>query len=343
MINTSEFQYKLLTEANGKIISLLSNTVYGSTGIRYAHQNVEERVKDLVEPHFHTLWKEEKLVAVAAYCNRKIIVSSKDVSTIYIRYFSVDSKFQGRGLGNYLTQCLADYYESIVASSTISYAYIEQKNIRSLSVSKRFDQKEVGQFKTIYFSRFYPKQNANVFKANQEDIEQLFKHHTLKYVFFNSAKLNYKKGYRVYKVNGIVVAGIQANRVDWSIHNLPGVMGWLTQNIFHYLPIIGRLSPRNSFSFVGYEGVFIKEGYEKEFLQLLEHCLNEHKVYSAVLQLDVRDELYSAISKFKKLGLMSKIQKSHPVSILVNYRKTTKEIEKEIESKPKYISVFDLT
>lgn len=343
MINHNDIQYKVLTKPSQEIIDLLSNTVYGTKGLRYSHQNLEDRIFDLINPHFHTLWFNDQLLAVAAYCHREIELLNQPLPTIYIRYFAVNKNFQEQGLGKLLTQKLYSYYEKEIDKPTIFYAYIEKKNIRSLGVSKRFEQKEVGQFKTIYFSRFFPKKSKRVTSVSNSEIDLLYKNHFSNYAFSNPYKLNYKEGYRVVKKGEEIVAGIQANKANWTIHNLPGFMGWLTRNVLHYLPIIGRLSPKYRLSFIGFEGIFYKKGHLNDLIELMEHCLAEQKVYSGIIPLCMQDPKFKEVSSHSKLGLMNKIQAAHPVSVLVNYHHTTPETEANIETLPKYLSVFDLT
>lgn len=343
MINRKDIDYKVLTEPCQEIIDLLADTVYGTKGLRYAHQNAKKRVHHLEIPHFHTLWKDDELLAVAAYCQRKLSLQGKNLDSIYIRYFSVNSEFQGQGLGKLLTENLYQYYESTLRKPTVFYAYIEQKNVRSMGVSKRFKQEQIGQFKTIYFSRFFPKKQKDAELISANEAKDLLNENISEYALYSDFKLAYEDGYHIIKKNNKVVAGIQANKISWTIHNLPGFMGWLTRNVLHFLPVIGRLSPRNTFSFLTFEGVFVKQNHEQDLLKLMEHCLATNKVYSGILPIDVQDKLFNTLNKQASLGLMHKIQPAPPVSILVNFYNIDESTEEAIKELPKYISGFDIS
>ncbi len=343
MINHKDITYKVLLEPCQEIINLLSNTIYGTKGLRYGHQNVKKRVYYLEKPHFHTLWLGNDLLAVAAYCQREILLNVNSLSCIYIRYFAVNDNYQGQGLGKLLTENLYRYYESSLTKETVFYAYIEQKNVRSMGVSKRFKQEQIGQFKTVYFSRFFPKTQRGVVQlSNTEAIELLQENKSTK-ALFGTYKLGYENGYYALKQNNEIVAGIQANKITWTIHNLPGLMGWLTRNVLHFSPVVGRLSPRNTFSFLTFEGVYLKENHEQDLLRLMEHCLSIYNVNSGILPLDVEDDLFKKLNCQSNLGLMHKIQPAPPVSILVNFFNVNKETEENLKQLPKYISGFDIS
>jgi GNAT superfamily N-acetyltransferase len=343
MIKDEDIHYKIFTSPTDDIVALLQQTTYGSKGLRYGHLDVKSRTEDLDQPDFHTLYIGDELAAVAAYCHRDISMEGYALNGIYIRYFSVKEKFQGHGLGKKLTQYIDEHYRASVTKPSLGYAYIETKNAPSLAVSKRFKQLEIGKFKSIYFSRFFPKKSALVETVSEERINELLKENHNKYACYTPQKLNYKKGYRIIKRGGIIVAGIQANKVNWRIKKLPGLMGWLTQNVLHYVPIIGRLCPQDTYSFVGFEGVFVRYGYLDELFTLMQHCLAEHHVNSGVLALDITDPLFTQLDKHPKLGTMSKLQKSHPFSILVNDLNLNENYLRELTKRPKYISVFDIT
>jgi GNAT superfamily N-acetyltransferase len=343
MIKDEDIRYQIFTVPNKDIVELLQHTIYGSKGLRYGHLDVQSHTEDLDQPDFHTLYIGDELAAVAAYCHRDISMEKFPLQGIYIRYFSVKEKFQGNGLGKKLTEFIDAHYRKTVTTPAVGYAYIESKNAPSLAVSKRFKQIEIGKFKSIYFSRFFPKKNGYVVNVSQQEIELLLKDNHHKYACYTPQKLNYKNGYRAIKLNGIVVAGIQANRVNWRIKKLPGLMGWLTQNVLHHVPIIGRLCPQDAYSFVGFEGVFVRYGYLNELFNLMEHCLAEHQINSGVLALDLADNLFTQLDKHPQLGTMSKLQKSHPFSILINDLNLNQNYLRELNNRPKYISVFDIT
>lgn len=343
MLKEGEINYKVLSEPNESIINLLSNTIYGTKGLRYGHRNVKKRVHHLETPDFHTFWKDDELLAVAAYCRRNLPLNGENLPCIYIRYFAVNEKFQGQGLGKLLTQKLYDYYERSINEPTVFYAYIEQKNVRSMGVSKRFKQEPIGTFKTIYFSRFFPKKQKDVVSLSADEAKQLLFENNKNYAFYGNYKLGYENGYRAIKKDGKIVAGIQANKITWDIYSLPGVMGWLTRNVLHFLPVIGRLSPRKTYSFLTFEGVFMASNHEQDFIRLVEHCLAEHNVYSGILPLDITDTRYAKISALPNLGLMHKIQPAPPVSVLVNFYKTDEKTVNQLKTLPKYVSGFDIS
>jgi GNAT superfamily N-acetyltransferase len=345
-LDQEKITYKILNEPHEAIIGLLKNTVFGTRGLRHSHLDTEERIRNLQQPDFHTLWLNERLVAVAAYCNRTVKAGSKDYNAYYARYFSVDPEFQGQGLGKLLTKKLEEHYRSNITTPSIFYAYIGRENLRSLKVSEHFKTEVLGQFKTLFFSRFFPKTDKRFSVANHSDQSLLLPQLSKQYgehaqVQFNRIFSN--DHYFVLKENNEVIAGIQVNPVRWKIHRIPGFKGWVIQNIVPYMPVIGRLFNPKAYQFLAYEGLYCKPGKEAELLKLMESTLAHFKIYTAMLWLDTSDPLFPFLGTSKQMGFMSKTQQTHPANFVASYINMPEEEVAAFHTLPKYISAFDLT
>lgn len=340
---TDQIEYKIINEPIPEIKKILRETIYGTKGLRYRHMDTDEKLDHVHAPDFHTLWLEDELVAVAAYCKRMVSSGEKYYPAYYIRYFSVSPKYQGKGLGKYLTEKLEQHYRSTVTEPTIFYAYIEKKNIRSMGVSERFKQESLGEFKSILFSRFRPHLHSRFEKISPIEFETFVTQHYSGHALFLTDKLGYKNQCYGIRENGHLVAAVQANPVSWEVVNLPGAMGWLSRNILHFIPILGRLAPRSKLSFVAFEGLRTRQGHEDKIIPLMTSCLARHKMYVGMNYLDLKDPLYNYLSNMDDMGWMRKIQDPPPVSFLCNFLNFTEQEKQPFFDSPKYLSCFDLT
>jgi len=340
---TDKFQYRILNEATPEVIAVLKSTIYGSSGLRYTHLDTEQKIHDLVSPDFHTLWEGEELIAVAAYCKREVRAGIKKYTGYYIRYFSVKPSHQRQGVGKLLTRHLESYYREKITEETVFYAYIEKKNLRSISVSKHFKQECIGEFKPVLFSRFFPKTAHRFEKINTTEYEAFVSSQYGSHALFQTNKVGYKGQCYGIRNDGRLVVAIQANPVGWEIHNIPGFMGWLGRNVIHYLPILGRLSPRTVFQYVAFEGLCVTDRYKHLVIPLMDSCLARYDRHVGMAYLDLTDDLYSFFQAQKKMGLMQKLQHPPPVSILCNFLNFDDNQKAIYYSAPKYISSFDLT
>ncbi len=340
---TTEPEYKILTHPTEEIKELLRNTVYGTKGFRYSHMDTDEKTDHLVCPDFHTLWMDTELAAVAAYCQRNISDGNGSFYTgYYIRYFSVAPQHQGKGFGKLLTKKLEAHYRSMLTEKAIFYAYIEQKNARSLAVSGKFDQENIGAFKSILFSRFFPKKSSGFQEITAQSFITLAKNRYSNHALFHTNKLGYKQQCFGIEHDGEIVVAIQANPVKWKIHNIPGALGWAGRNIIHFLPVIGRLSPRSKFEFVAFEGLVVQPGFESMIAPLMESCLAHFGHFTAMAYFDLLDPQYDLFFS-QRMGLMRKLQNPPPVAILCNFLNFQEEEKEAFYTNPKYISCFDLT
>lgn len=317
-------------------MSLLSRTVYGSKGPQFRHLNRKERIKDLVSPDFHTLWKGNQLLGVAVYCNRTVSIASQKLDAYYIRYFAVEPNYKGQGIGKKLTKYAEQYYVVQVNSPTVFYAYIEGKNLPSLSVSNAFHQIDIGSFSTFLFSRVRPKKHSGFESSNPEVLKDKLRDYSL----YTDQKIGYNNGVFCIKKNGKAAAIVQAQLAEWEVVKLPGILGWLTRNVIHFIPYVGRLAPRSKMRFVAFEGLWWSDMECLE--QLIESCLYHFNCNIGMLYFDREDKNYEVIQKMN-LGLLHKLQGETKAQFLANFLHCSDDVINASAKETKLISAFDLT
>jgi GNAT superfamily N-acetyltransferase len=345
--NQLDFQFSLEHEAKPDVLQLILQTKYGSEGgLRYRHCNMEERIADLHRPDFHVLRQNQKAVGTAVYCKRTIHFQGQSYLGHYIRYFSVAPGKRSQGIGTKLMSCAEKHYRSTLKERAIFYGFIELENIRSMKVSQTYKFSSIGQFQTLFFSRLFPRKNHHVQKISHEDRDQFqakldfqYKDHSL----VDFQRIFFKNNTYVFKKEGEIIAGAQVNAVRWIFENIPGFSGWMNMNIVPHLPVLGRLVNPDNYRFSSFEGLVCLPGQEPALLAVFEHVLAEHSNYTGMTWLDTRSPLLAGLKEYGKMGLLYKVQKTLPASVVAAFANVP-EIEQEaIRSKPIYISAFDLT
>ena len=338
-----QFEYKIQKQVIPEIRELLKSTIYGTSGFKYSHLDTDKKLNALISPDFHTIWNNQELVAVAAYCNRTVMVNKKPYNAYYIRYFSVKPNYQGKGIGQYLTKEIETHYLNSLNQKTVFYGYIENKNLQSLAVSHQFKQEKIGQFKPVLFSRFFPKKDDRFENIDPIEfvkfINQQYKSHAL----LHTNKIGYQGHCYGIRKNGELVAAIQANPVGWKIHSSPGVLGWLGRYVFHFLPVLGRLSPRTTFKYVAFEGCCALPENQHLIIALMESCLALHQRHVGIMYLDVAELNFPYFKRSNRMGFMRKIQEPPAVQFLCNFIQIQDTEKEKFYELPKYISSFDLT
>jgi len=342
-----DLQFSLEHEAKSDVVKLILQTKYGSEGgLRYRHCNMEERIADLHRPDFHVLRSNEQAVGTAVYCKRDIHFQGQTYLGHYIRYFSVAPGMRSQGIGTKLMSYAEKHYRSNVKQRAIFYGFIELENIRSMKVSETYEFSSIGRFQTLFFSRLFPRKNPNVQIISPEDksrflaqLEVQYQDHSL----VDFQRIFHKNNTYVYKKGGEILAGAQVNAVRWIFENIPGFSGWLNMNIVPRLPILGRLVDPEDYRFSSFEGLVCMPGQENALLSVFEHVLAEHGHYTGMTWLDTRSPLLAALKEYGKLGLLYKVQKTLPASVVAAFANVPESEQKTIRAKPIYISAFDLT
>ncbi len=338
-MNTENYKYHFDTKPCIKVEKLLSETIYGTKGgLLLQHKDIARKLQSIKGAQFHTLWEGNELCAVAVYCKREVFVKSlnKYVDAFYIRYFSVNPIFQNKGLGKLLTQKVEAYYRNTIKEPTIFYAYIEQKNLKSQSVSNHFEPKKMGVFSPVYFSRFFPKKLKNIAKIDDaianKFLQEKYKHLAL---YSNVAEDDYFK--TISTTNNSV---IQYSVVNWEVHNYPS-NNFIMRNVLPKIPIVNRLAEGKRLRFIAVEQFYYED--RSDFFKLLEHILSVEKLYKSMIYLDHNDIHFEELTQSQQLGMMDKIQKRPSITMQIFFLHCDEDIQNEIIKNTKYISGFDVT
>ena len=327
-----------------EMIDMLDSILWGTNGPIYSKTGIAEKVHNTVQMHSILLKKSGKIIGICGLSERTVKVGKEWVSSHYVRNFSVDKAYQGKGYSKLLMDNLKKYFTSILPEPYIAYAFIEGSNVRSQKVADFLGYPIVRKFDTTLFSRLFPKKYASARRATKSDHENIKNHLNefyKDYSFVQFYKTFYKDDYFVLEENDDIIAGVQAFKVKWNVHSMKGFSGKIMMNVLPYIPIANRLF-HPDFKFLVFDSMFCKAGKEKELLLLLEDVLNRFgDVYSGWVMLDQQAPLYQTLNKINKWGILNSIQAPFPAAVVMNVHGLSESVLEEAKNQPAYIAGFD--
>jgi GNAT superfamily N-acetyltransferase len=328
---------------NTDAIKLLKKSIYGTNGPKYTHTGQEVKIMNLKNALFFRLIKDENTIGFYCLCKRIISSNQGTYAGFYGRYLAVDSAFQGKKYGNLLKNIAVEYVGENGEKPLAFYSYIEENNVKSLNISKREGFTSIATLKTTLFTRISPKANERLEQIKTEEVENfkvLLTQYFSKYSLLNLENINYQNNYFVIKHQGEIVAGLQANPVEWKIVEMEGLSGKILMNVLPHLPILKKIFNPNAYQFLAIEGVYLKAGFEHELYPLIEGVLHHFSVYSALFQLDSNDFLIEIFNKNGNLGILNSIKKDITTHVMIKTHgiSTIKNDDEVV-----YVSSFDFT
>lgn len=356
MENQSQSLIQHTTVAPDSVIELLKSTVIGTEGSLYQLLDTENKIHQLDQANFYFIERNGKAIANVTICQRSIFCKGELSEGLYLRYFAFDSIFQGGTkkrknrnsiLENELNKIfstgnLNDSLQDI--KSTIFWGYIDPQNLKSFNMNERFNFETIGSFRTIAFSRFFPKKINGIErlkKQNQTEVAKLIKEFYAAYSFVFDAQLFRNDNFFVYKVNGEIVAGIQANPANFRILSLPGFFGKVMLKVVRFIPLLRRIINPKRNKFLATEGLFWKAGHEDKVEDFLNGVLAETNHNSLLIWEDVKANKISKLNL--KWGALQRFKKDNEIKIVAKFINVDKEKVAVIKSAPKYLSGFDMT
>lgn len=353
-----------------EFVELLVRTIWGTPEkTLYQHLNTRDRITQLLQPYYITLQRGGHVVAGMTLCRRAVQEPGQTADAFYVRYLSFTEKLLNKKPANNRLVPNGDFVihpRSFVKNQLLElftrpklvaprqeehahafyYAYVESENQRSLQICSAFGFQKVRSFRTLPFSRFFPKKHpgcSRLTPADRQEVKQAVEEQYADYHLFFPDHLFSGDHYFVLKREGRIVAGLRAMPVSWVINHLPGLSGKLTMQVVPHIPLLSRLFNPANFRFAAFEGVFALPGHENAIFTLMESVLAELGLYTGMLWLDDESELFNFFLNSGKLGLLHHLEKPSPVNILVRFAEAAPETIEMYKKKPVYISALDLT
>lgn len=342
-----------------EILDLLENTTIGTNGSKYRHLHTREKIKDLYKPHFFSIYRNQKAICNVTICERPLINKGQTFNSLYIRYFAFANIFQSSGktksrnrdsiFQQYVTKLFNTSnlnVESPEHKPSLFWAFIDPKNERSLNMAVKNNFESISKIRTMAFSRFFPKLNTNVErlkKSDQPETLNLIKEFYKDYFSLTTVHLFKDDNYFVFKKNGEILAGIQANNVKWVIEALPGIKGKILVKLLPYIPFLNKIINPKQYIFLATEGLFWKAGHEDKIEPLLNSVLKQQNCHSMLLWADTKNKsLINQLEKCK-LGILEKLKNDNEVDIVAKFNHLDEQFIEEMKNSIHYISGFDTT
>lgn len=363
MENQSNRLIQHATVAPQSVIDLLKSTVIGTEGSLYQLLDTENKIHQLDQPNFYFIERNNKAIANITICQRSITCKGIINEGLYLRYFAFDPIFQGgtakrKERNSILDKELNKIFDSgnlnettNEIKSTIFWAYIDPQNLKSFNMNERFNFETIGAFKTIAFSRFFPKKISGVERIkktarledreNQAEVLRLINDFYKEYAFVFDAQLFRNDNFFVYKVNGEIVAGVQANPSNFKLVSLPGLFGKLMLKVVPFVPLLRRIINPKRHKFLATEALFWKPGHEDKLSDFLSGVLAETQHHSLLIWEDVNANKISKLNL--KWGALQKLKANNEINIVAKFIHLDNEKIEAIKSAPKYLSGFDMT
>jgi hypothetical protein len=345
------------TIAPASVVELLKQTLIGTEGSLYQLLDTEQKIHQLDQPHFFFIQRHQKTIGTITICERPVTVEKQPALALYIRYFAFDPAYQSNASNKNRERnsVLDQHWKKILDTgnlstdepgkrSTFFWAFIDPQNLRSFNVNERFGFETIGTFSTIAFSRFFPKKSGQVErlaaadrKSTLEKIKVFYKD----YALFSDVHLFEHNNYFVYRQDGEIVAGIQANPARFRIVSLPGIGGKIMIRLIPFIPFLRRIIHPEAHRFLASEGLFWLPGHENKVEPLLNSVLAITRHYSLLIW---EDNNSNAVKNLRlKWGALQGLKKNNEINIVAKFIAFDPAKTDWIKTAPKYLSGFDMT
>jgi hypothetical protein len=364
LFERGSFEVGVLKEPTPQILTLLTEMTVGSKGAQYLLKNIRERMPQMLGKYIMYMTQNGKTISTYTADLRTTKEDFGDVNAYYIRYFAFADTVQAANeqhenktkpdgifkslVKRFLSKSPAtfgiDHGENAELPS-FYYAFFDAENFRSTDLSRLMGLHPVGEFDTFSFTRLHPKKNAKVEKlepihyhAMKERVASFYSNFSV----YNDHFMYVNDGYYVWKENGEVVAGLQANKCNWEIKKMGGLNGFFMLNILPYLPFVSNYFNPKKFDFITYDFIYAKPGHEDKLEFIMESMMAEFEVTFSLIWQDVKSPLHQIFSKMD-LGFLSNFSNVPTGKIMMTTNRMTEGQLNDITKKPIFTCAMDMS
>ncbi|MGC9471681.1 MAG: hypothetical protein ACP5D1_09060 [Bacteroidales bacterium] len=349
-----------------EMLDFLSNYELGTPGkLRYRHTGIDAKIKAMDPIPFLVLRRDGQIRGLIGFAFRMVQQAGVSVPAFNIRYFSIASPFQstgqhspaGKSRGHDRGGMLKRYAGRIFDNPwmllgkegndpAFCYAFIEDENRRSSGLGETMGFLPVRYFYTLLYSRLFPGNDPGVTGVKPEERDEVLeKVHSFyrNHNFFTPQNLFYRDDYFVYRRDGKIVAGLQANTEKWIICDMPGPDGFLFTQVFPHIPVFRKLIGKQSMKFLALEGIWSEPGHENDILKIMESVMNRRKIFMALTWMDADGPLYRMLKKTGKRGFVGSFLKPVKARVVIRPSAGFDQGLETMKTRPAYISCLDMT
>ena len=372
-MSTSSFSIALRSY-DEEIRDFLDTVLLGSPGgIQYrVHRktSMNERHENV---HFLCLSRKEKLLGVVGLVNR---VDKSGKTCLYIRYLHIKrtlvpdkinrnavlnrnavtrkkSRYQRISLlEEKLLEHLEEFSRQLATTNNIlAYAFVEDKNDRSMKLCNRFDFNKAQEIQTLLFHRFNPTSHSQIRLLTHEELQGMdheLRHFYDSYAAYHTEGLIQQGYFLGYWINGEWVAITRIMRHCWDIERLPERFSFLHKWKLDRWPYVRKVIPGQAFHFLTADYFWFKQGCERYLEKIMEHALAKEEVHTVMLWLSKESPHSQVLRTSISWGFLNKLGHSGSVSLVMREFKGNREETQEIEVLktkigPTFINAHDMT
>jgi hypothetical protein len=315
--------FQLREAPTPEVLELLAETTLGTSGARYQHLDILERIHSADQPLYLSVERTQKVLGNITFCRRG--------NKWYIRYFAFRSTLQSSGKStkrkkydgiarSWITQFFEDTMDGKFQDQKVDlfYAYIDPKNERSKSMSANFGFHVAGNLVTQSFSRVHPKASSRIQKIERwEEVSDEIQQRFSKCQHYDEAHLKTPPFYVLLNTKGEQIACAHITKVRWKIERLPGKFGGILTKVVPYIPFLRSLIKPSNHQFLVPDCVWTKDDDSELLDELFSAVLFEEKLNLMLWWTDKNEPLYLGIKNKVNWGLLHKIIGVSPVDIVV--------------------------
>lgn len=315
--------FQLRDAPTPEILELLQETTLGTSGAKYQHLDVLERIQTADNPLYLSIERAQQVLGNITFCRRG--------SKWYIRYFAFKNTYQSSekisnrskndGLFKaWISRFFDDAFDGTLNNEPVEsfYAYIDPKNERSKWMSTHFGFHVAGNLVTQSFSRVYPKKSTRLKRIERwEEVSDEIQRRFSKHQHYNESHLKTPPFYVLVNQDGEQIAGAHCTRVRWKIERLPGRFGGLLTKLMPYIPFLRSLIKPNDHEFIVPDCVWSKDNDSKVLQELFSAILSEEKLNLILWWTDRKEPLFIIIKNKINWGILHSIIGASPVDIVV--------------------------
>lgn len=334
----------LYRDLRDSTVQLFDEVLWGTGDNQYQHKDSRKRLEILDNPNFVELRYEDKLAAMCLFINRRVFTGELSHNYFAVRYLFSVPEYRDKKLTAKYALMTMKIMQERQEGPTLFVGVVEHRNKRSFRLVRSVGYEKYSTIKTVGFSRFFPRKSQYVKEVTRgdekrkvrEELEKFYRNYSM--VHFDSI---FKEPYFVYEKDGEIIAGAQVQKAHWVVKNIGKKWMNVLLKVIPYVPLLRNIFNPSRFQFLGLDGIFYREGCEKEAIKLFSHLLKINKHHSAMFWADKRSPLYQDLRKTGGLGLLNHFTNEGDSYMMVNACHIS-EAEKEIlKSKPAYHSAFD--
>ncbi|TMV04279.1 hypothetical protein FGK63_18520 [Ruegeria sediminis] len=325
-------------------LALLNATVWGSRDTRYRILGVSSKLQRLREPSYFVLSEEneELCVFVLDRCSKP--VGSTMCEAYHFAMAATVGHRRNEGLASILIKHIRRYCEATMAKPGFGFGYVEATTEFSLRLSEHVGHGIEADIPLLLFTRLFPREDSHVRMIAEGEVDELLS--GLKRLYGDHELVDIDKSLNanecfVYRRDGAVLAGVQAEVLTWSIDALPGMIGAILLGALPRMCGLNRLIDLRNLRILRFGNLLVPIGSETEFFALLSACLARHDAHIGLVMLDRRSPVLARLQSCGRFGLLSKAVKGS-VKLCIDTVGLEASLAARLANRPLHVSAADV-